>query len=378
MSVNDSKKPIILIIDDTPENIDILKMSLINDYTIRAALNGKIALKVIKIRPYPDLVLLDVMMPEMDGYEVCRCIKNDMEVCNIPIIFITACSEENDELTGIKLGAVDYITKPFSIPKVQARIKAHITLHRAKQELDEHNQRLVHEKELIEDIILKMRQADDFNTQNLRYLISPVEKTTGDVLLSTINHNKRNLILLGDFTGHGLPAAIGGHLVSYIFHSLAKQNKSGKEILLEINQQLYLRLPTSIFFATLLLEFDLESHTGLLWNAGLPDALLIRQGAIYQRFNSQLPPLGIIRKLEITPAQMTISLQAGDSFYAFSDGVIEVMGEGNEMFGMHSLEQFLIKVADGKYAPQDLLELLKRYSNSNIFNDDITLLEFKI
>ena len=122
------RKPKVLIVDDTPENIQVLMETLKDQYTIVAAINGEKALKMAMAEPRPDLILLDIMMPGMDGYEVCRRLKADEQVQYIPIIFVTAKTEVEDETLGFELGAVDYITKPFSIPVVKARVKAHLEL----------------------------------------------------------------------------------------------------------------------------------------------------------------------------------------------------------------------------------------------------------
>ncbi|MEA5098337.1 MAG: diguanylate cyclase [Burkholderiaceae bacterium] len=121
-------KPAVMIVDDTPANIRILAESLRGDYRIRVATSGKEALDLIAHLGAPDLILLDVMMPEMDGYEVCRLIKANPATRNTPVIFVTARADMNDEEFGLKLGAVDYIVKPFHLPIVAARVRNHIQL----------------------------------------------------------------------------------------------------------------------------------------------------------------------------------------------------------------------------------------------------------
>lgn len=129
------KKNTVLIVDDQIDNIDILCNALKDTYTIIVALNGKSAIKLAK-RAIPDIILLDIMMPDMDGYEVCRQLKQDFSVCNIPVIFITAMTDEQDESKGLTLGAVDYITKPISTMIVKQRIKSHLELHNQRQLLE--------------------------------------------------------------------------------------------------------------------------------------------------------------------------------------------------------------------------------------------------
>jgi PleD family two-component response regulator len=130
-----SRKPMILVVDDVVENVDVLFYLLKADYTLAAARNGLKALRMVEKRP-PDLILLDIMMPEMDGYEVCRRLKEKNATRDIPIIFITSLSEAIDEARAFNLGAVDYITKPFQPIVVKARIRTHLNLKQKSDMLE--------------------------------------------------------------------------------------------------------------------------------------------------------------------------------------------------------------------------------------------------
>jgi len=158
-----NEKQTILVVDDTPENIDVLSGVLRPDYKVKAALNGERALKIAATEPRPDIVLLDIMMPGMDGYEVCEKLKSDPATAKIPVIFITAKTEVADEQHGFELGAVDYITKPISPPLVQARVRTQLALYDQNRELE----RKVRERteELIEtrlEIIRRLGRAAEY------------------------------------------------------------------------------------------------------------------------------------------------------------------------------------------------------------------------
>lgn len=132
-SLSQEPQKTILIVDDTPENLDVLKGILSMRYRIQIATNGRLALR-IAFSPFPpDLILLDVMMPEMDGYEVCRHLQENEKTCNIPILFVTAKSDIDDETKGFELGASDYLVKPVSPPIVLARVKTHLAIHDQKK-----------------------------------------------------------------------------------------------------------------------------------------------------------------------------------------------------------------------------------------------------
>lgn len=144
----------ILIVDDQAENISIMIEALQANYDLLAATDGATALERAHSEPRPDLVLLDVMMPDMDGHEVCRRLKADPETRDIPVIFVTALDKPDDEAHGLSLGAVDYITKPISPPVVEARVRAHLQLTQAKKVLEQQNDVLEKRvKEKTEDVI---------------------------------------------------------------------------------------------------------------------------------------------------------------------------------------------------------------------------------
>ncbi|MBF0288719.1 MAG: hybrid sensor histidine kinase/response regulator [SAR324 cluster bacterium] len=122
-----SNKPTVLIVDDTPENIKVVMGVLRDQYKLMAALNGPEALEIAE-KNHPDLILLDIMMPEMDGYAVCQQLKKMPETKDIPIIFLTAKTQPEDIVKGFEQGAVDYVTKPFNVMELQARVKTHLAL----------------------------------------------------------------------------------------------------------------------------------------------------------------------------------------------------------------------------------------------------------
>lgn len=123
-----TRKPVILVIDDTPDNLTLMSELLSGLYEVKVANSGQRGLRIATAAPPPDLILLDIMMPEMDGYEVCTELKKDSRSRSIPVIFLTALNSEDDEERGLDLGAVDYITKPISPPIVLSRIKNHLAL----------------------------------------------------------------------------------------------------------------------------------------------------------------------------------------------------------------------------------------------------------
>jgi len=147
-----SNKPCVLVVDDAPENIDVLAGALSRDYHVKVALNGQEALDIAFAKPNPDIMLLDIMMPGMDGYEVCRQLKENDDTREMPVIFVTALDEMDDETKGFETGGVDYITKPIRVPIVLSRVKAHIELKMARESLKAQNRLLEENLRLRDDV----------------------------------------------------------------------------------------------------------------------------------------------------------------------------------------------------------------------------------
>ena len=159
----DTSRRTILVVDDTPANIDVLAAALGAEYRVKAALSGERALELAESRPLPDMILLDIMMPGMDGYEVIARLQSNPATENIPVIFVTGKSNVVDEEKGLSLGAVDYIAKPISPPIVRARIKTHLALYNQNRELERKvNERTRQLKDTKLEIIRCLGRAAEF------------------------------------------------------------------------------------------------------------------------------------------------------------------------------------------------------------------------
>jgi len=180
-------KPTILVVDDIPDNIDLLCAVLEDDYRTKIAVNGERALKIANGESKPDLILLDVMMPGMSGYDVCKALKANPATRDIPIIFVTAMSETVDEQLGLSLGAADYITKPISAPIVQARIKTQLSMKRVHDFLRDQNSFLETE---IEKRTREIVALQDVTIHTMASLAETRDSETGNHIRRTAHYVK--------------------------------------------------------------------------------------------------------------------------------------------------------------------------------------------
>ena len=180
-------KPTVLVVDDTPDNLALMSNLLRNDYKVKVANCGEKALKIAQADGAPDLILLDIMMPEIDGYEVCRRLKSDVRTRDIPIIFLTAKSDVKDETYGLELGAADYITKPISPPIVLARIKTHLSIKAVQDFLRDKNDFL--EKE-VKKRMAEIMAIQDVTIHAMASLAETRDTDTGNHIRRTQNYVK--------------------------------------------------------------------------------------------------------------------------------------------------------------------------------------------
>lgn len=171
----------VLVVDDTDLNVDILTSTLEDKYDVQAAMDGKSAIDMVAASP-PDIILLDVMMPGMDGYEVCAKLKADPATAGIPVIFLTAMTDINDKTRGFEMGAVDYIVKPFSVLEVLARLDVHLSLLKAHKALRSQNELL---ERRVRERTIELETTQDVIIEAMASLAETRDQETGDHVLRT-------------------------------------------------------------------------------------------------------------------------------------------------------------------------------------------------
>ncbi len=342
-------------------------------YESQAVEDGEEAWEVLQQDDPPLLLLIDWEMPRLDGLGLCKRIR-EIETKTPPfIILLTSRSETDDVVAGLEAGANDYIVKPFANAELQARLKVGQRMLELQSDLKKAQDEMAYEKEVIENIILKMRFSKPFEKSQLRQLDKPVEKTSGDIVLSAFTPNKTRYILMGDFTGHGITAAVGGPMVYDIFYAMALKGIPLPEIAKEINHQLLEKMPTGLFLGGIFIELTADGKTLSLWNCGMSDILIYRQNKLFQRMSSKTLALGIIEQ-EFDIA-VTIEAEKGDKVYAYSDGITEIINVEQEEFGQERFEQTIVQMLVNDEAIDFLLNTVNQYRGEAEQFDDVTLVE---
>ncbi|MBF0416312.1 MAG: fused response regulator/phosphatase [Magnetococcales bacterium] len=361
----------ILIVDDDPVIKAFLEEFLRQEgYDVALAENGQEALEFLEHHAC-DLILMDINMPVLDGYQTTRQIKSTMQMdWFVPVVFLTSVQSDRELAHCLECGGDDFINKPPSPVILKARIAAWL------QRADMAN-RMAKDREDVENVILKMRRDEQFDTRGLQVLMTSLEKANGDIVLSARRSDNVHYLMVGDFTGHGLAAAICGPLVADIFYRLTRRDFPLMGIIARINKAIFQRLPVNMFLACAFVEVDWPGGTVTVWNATLPPVVLIRSGVAVKTFASTLPPLGIRAHLNDTNSAERYPLLAGDRLYLFSDGCVETRSDTGEEFGEKRVIRLLEECSASGTVLHALEVALATFRGETEAKDDVTMVEVK-
>ena len=371
----------VLLVDDEPANIQIVNSILKDTYKTRIATSGAKALELASQEPAPDLILLDVMMPEMDGYEVCSRLKSAAHTRDIPVIFLTGQTEIEDETKGFNVGAVDYIHKPFSPAVVQARVHTHLVLRGIRAQLASQLQTIQSEMNTARQIQLSILPREIPAIKGLdisaRYL--PMTSVAGDFYDFIAIDEKRIGILVADVSGHGMPAALISSMLKIALDGQTKHATDPARVLDGLNRALCGKFQGH-FVTAVYVVVDTEKECLLYAGAGHPPLILMDHstGEAHDFLENGLF-LGYFPDASYTA--MEIPFKAGDWGVLYTDGIPEMTDPSDEQFGLERLKQFLQDNHDlsaGQFVDA-LLDELSRWSDlasGREAEDDITLLAF--
>ncbi|QGU33272.1 PP2C family protein-serine/threonine phosphatase [Thermochromatium tepidum] len=368
----------VLAVDDSPDVLLQIDTALRADYSVYVANSGPRALEILEQVPNIDLILLDVLMPDPDGFATCRRIKTHPEWCRIPLIFLTALDQHQHEVEGLALGAVDYLSKPIIPDLLRARLATHLELARIRVELQQRVEELSEERALIEDILLRLRRDHAFDGRGLRYLMRPVERTSGDLCLAAWTPDGRQWVLVGDFTGHGLTAAMAGPLVRQILYQQCADNVPLATLIATLDRQLHDQLPTGRFMAAHIVEVTADRRFLHLANASMPEALLVSPAGDIEILASRSLALGIAPDARSHDSLQTLEVETGARLLLTSDGLLEATDPNGQPFGVERLVKAYIALMERQGPLEDLLEEVCHHRGQNSIDDDVLILELTL
>jgi sigma-B regulation protein RsbU (phosphoserine phosphatase) len=340
-STTDGAQENLLIVDDKPANLRLLASMLVEQgYKVRSAISGPLALTATRAAP-PDMILLDINMPEMNGYEVCKRLKADKDTRDIPIIFISALDETHDKVKAFSVGGVDYITKPFQLEEVLARVETHLALRRLQKRLQDANKRFEEELALAAEIqagFLPAEPAEIPGWQVATTLV-PARETSGDFYDLIPLPDDRLGLVVADVTDKGTAAALYMALSRTLIRTYAAQyderpdlafNAVHRRILADTNTNQFV----TVFFGVL----DPVTGTLTYANAGHnPPYIFNSQNGAYasgavQELTNTGPPLGLRMLKDITWERREVQLAPGDVLVLYSDGITEAQDADEKLF----------------------------------------------
>jgi serine phosphatase RsbU (regulator of sigma subunit) len=380
----------ILLIDD--EEIIRERMTgllELDDYETFSAEDGSTGLEIFE-KEKPEIALVDIKMPGMDGIEVLKRIKEKAK--ETEVIIITGHGGVDTAIQAIREGAFSYVQKPIEYDELAIEIKRALERQEIKKRLDEHvdnleranaeleslYQQLAREHEIATQVFANVTRHDDIESRYMKSLLSPMDIVGGDLFLTATGQSGSQYVFLGDFTGHGLSAAIGAIPVSDIFYTMAGKGHSIEKIVTETNLKLKNVLPTGLFLCACFVELDYTRGTLTVWNGGLPDALIIgREGGIKRRLPSLHLPLGVVSTEKLDTSVNVVELAQGDLIYIYTDGVIEASNKDGEMFGQQRLEEHFIHIQSPENLFDEIFGSLSHFRSGAVQQDDIAILEIR-
>ena len=352
-------------------------------HEVLTAANGAEAVEVFR-QQRPQLVLMDAMMPVMDGFEAARQIKVLAGETLVPIIFLTSLTESEALARCLEAGGDDFLAKPYNQVILTAKIKAMDRLRRLqatvlqqRDQIARHHEYLLNEQRVAKAVFDKVAHSGCLSAPNIRYLQSPYALFNGDLLLAAFTPAGDMHVLLGDFTGHGLPAAVGAMPLAEVFYGMTAKGYGLSETLREMNAKLKRILPVDMFCCATLLCLSFQRRSVEVWNGGMPDGYLhsIASGERTPLAARHLP-LGVLSPQSFDDRTEVFPMAIGDRVFLLSDGVIDTCDASEQLFGVERLQQ----VFAANRQPDELFEEIEQALRDfrGEARDDVSMVEVSL
>ncbi|MDI3395382.1 fused response regulator/phosphatase [Pseudomonas sp. V98_8] len=352
-------------------------------HQVLTAANGAEAVEMFR-QQRPQLVLMDAMMPVMDGFEAAAQIKALAGETLVPIIFLTSLSENQALARCLEVGGDDFLAKPYNQVILAAKIKAMDRLRRLqatvvqqRDQIARHHEYLLNEQRVAKAVFDKVAHSGCLNAPNIRYLQSPYALFNGDLLLAAFTPAGDMHVLLGDFTGHGLPAAVGAMPLAEVFYGMTAKGYGLAETLREMNAKLKRILPVDMFCCATMLCLSVQNRSVEVWNGGMPDGYL-HSVASGERtpLTARHLPLGVLSPPTFDDRTEVFPMALGDRIFLLSDGVIDTCDADEQLFGVQRLQQVFAANRQPDTLFEDIEQALRDFRGEA--RDDVSMVEVSL
>jgi CheY-like chemotaxis protein len=352
-------------------------------HEVLTAANGAEAVEAFR-QQRPQLVLMDAMMPVMDGFEAARQIKELAGETLVPIIFLTSLSENEALARCLEAGGDDFLAKPYNQVILAAKIKAMDRLRRLqatvlqqRDQIARHHDYLLNEQRVAKAVFDKVAHSGCLNAPNIRYLQSPYALFNGDLLLAAFTPAGDMHVLLGDFTGHGLPAAVGAMPLAEVFYGMTAKGYGLPETLREMNAKLKRILPVDMFCCATLMCLSFQRRSVEVWNGGMPDGYLhsIASGE-RTPLSARHLPLGVLSPQTFDDRTEVFPMALGDRVFLLSDGVVDTCDANEQSFGVERLQQVFATNRQPESLFEEIEQALRDFRGEA--RDDVSMVEISL
>ena len=349
-------------------------------HTVLLASNGAEAVEVFR-QQRPHLVLMDGLMPVMDGFEATRQIKALAGEVLVPIIFLTSLNHADALTRTLEAGGDDVLLKPYNPMLLAAKITVMDRLRRLqdtvlqqRDQIARHNVYLLNEQRVAKAVFDRVAHEGCLNAPNIQYRQSPYALFNGDLLLAAHTPSGDTHLLLADFTGHGLPAAIGAMPLAEVFYSMTAKGYGLGEMLREMNAKLKRILPVDMFCCAHVVCVSALRRSLEVWSGGMPDGYLHTQ-ATGQRtaLSSQHLPLGVLKAKAFDHSTRVMPMLPGDQLFLLTDGVTETTGPDEQLFGAQRLQRVLEANRDPQHLIDEVEQALRQFQGQ--IRDDVSMVQ---
>ncbi len=353
-------------------------------YEVITAVDGHEALA--RFAEYsPDVVLLDAMMPGLDGFAVARTVRASSSDDYVPIVFLSSLAGNEWLDRCLSAGGDDFLSKPYNPIVLKAKLQALTRLREQqhqlrvqREELHRLQSHLLQEQLAAKSVFDNIAHTGKLKGPFLKHLLSPMSVFNGDVLLAAHDPAGDLLVLLGDFTGHGLTAAIGALPLADTFYGMTAKGFSVSDILRESNRKLRTVLPPGYFCCVTMLRLSLRKNTLEYWNGGLPSAILLRHSKqdVFEIVSRNLP-LGILDDQNFAATTGMVEVETGDCIILCTDGLVEAENAAGVAFGHEHLID-VVRQAPATTVFETVLTKVQAHMANQARTDDLTLVEVTV